>query len=176
MAAPLTPAGVNVQGNIKTIFVPSLDAALPSLADLIATDALEVTNILYADTGRYAKETTKGAAPPRLGSTKQWEQFGRSNETYGDLRYTIDPQGASGSDGKKAWVKFAPGTIGVMFEVPGVATDADLAVGQFGRAIPVKLGARNIEGDTTNEFAEFAVVQSVIVTAPGAGDLVAIVA
>ena len=36
-----------------------------------------------------------------------------------------------------------------------VDTDADLEVGDFGRAIPVKLGDPNIIGDPTDEFAEF---------------------
>ena len=177
MATPLTPAGVKVQGNLKRIFVPSLDTDAPSLATLTDVDALEITNILYADTGWYQKENTTGAAPARVGSTKIWQQFGRSNESFsGDLRYTVDPQAAAASDGKKAWEEFPPGTVGFVFEAPGIDVDADLAVGDFGRGIPVELGERNITGDTTDEFAEFTVVQGIIVTAPGAGDLVAIVA
>lgn len=177
MAAPLTPTGVKVQGNIKTIFVPTLNAAAPSLATLTATDALEVTNIFYADSGRYTKDTSTGTAPRRLGSKKVWEQAGTTNESFsGAMRYVVDPQAAAGSDGKKAYEKLTEGTTGYLFEVPGIDTDTDLAVGQFGRAIPVKFLAQNITGDPSDEFAEFAVEQGAIVTAPGAGALVAIVA
>lgn len=177
MATPLTPAGVKVQGNIKTVFVPSLSLTAPSLAAIIAADALEVTNIFYADSGRYTAESTTGAAPRRVGTTKVWQQFGSTNESFsGSLRYVVDPQAAAASDGKKAWEKFPEGTTGYLFEAPGVDTDADLAVGDFGRVVPVQFGARHIDGDPADEFAEFAVVQGVIVAAPGAGDLVAIVA
>lgn len=177
MATPLTPAGVKVQGNIKSVFVPTLDMAAPSLALLTGAGALEITNILYADTGRYAVDSGTGAAPRRLGTSRTWQQFGTATESFnGALKYTIDPQAAPGSDGKKAYEKFTVGTTGYIFEVPGIDTDVALAVGQFGRAIPVKFGDPNIIGDTTDEFAEFTVEQAVIVTAPGAGDLVAIVA
>jgi hypothetical protein len=177
MATPLTPAGVKVQGNIKSIFVPTLDMAAPSLAVLTGAGALEITNILYADSGRYAVDSATGAAPRRLGTSRTWQQFGTATESFnGSLRYTIDPQGAAGSDGKKAYEKFTVGTTGYIFEVPGIDTDADLAVGDWGRAIPVKFGDPNIIGDPTDEFAEFTVEQAVIVTAPGAGALVQIVA
>jgi hypothetical protein len=42
--------------------------------------------------------------------------------------------------------------------------------------VPTKFLVRYIDGDVTNEFAEFAVVQQVIPVAPGAGELVALVA
>jgi hypothetical protein len=186
MATPITPAGVKVQNNLKRIFVPTLDRAAPSLAALTGTDALEVTNILYADTGWYQSTSNTGEAPRRVGTAKTWQQFGITTESFsGELRYTVDPQGAPSTEGttptpadpgKVAWEKFPEGTTGYLFEAPGIDTDADLAVGDFGIPIPVEFGPRYITGDPTNEFAEFAVVQGIIVTAPGAGDLVAIVA
>ena len=177
MATPLTPAGVKVQGNIKTIFVPTLDMAAPSLAVLTGASALEITNILYADAGRYAVDNNTGAAPRRLGTSRTWQQFGTATESFSSVwRYVIDPQSATGSDGKKAYEKFTKDTTGFILEVPGIDTDADLAIGQFGRVIPVKFGDRNIIGDPTDEFAEFVVEQGIIVTAPGAGALVQIVA
>ena len=177
MVTPITPAGVKVQNNLKRIFVPTLDTAAPSLATLTGVDALEITNILYADTGWYQSETTTGEAPRRVGTAKTWQQFGSTNESFnGALRYTVDPQAAAASDGKKAWEKFPVGTTGYVFELPGKDTDEDVAVDDFGIGIPIELGSRYITGDTTNEFAEFTVVQGIIVTAPGAGDLVAVVA
>lgn len=176
MATPLTPAGVKVQGNIKTIFTPTLDMGAPSLATLTGVDALEITNILYADSGRYTAEQTTGAAPRRVGTTKTWQQFGTTTDSFsGALHYVVDPQAAAASDGKKAYEKFPEGTTGFIFQVPGVDTDADLAVGDFGIPIPVEFGARYIDGDPTDEFNEFGVMQQIIVTAPGAGDLVAVV-
>lgn len=177
MAAPLTPAGVKVQGNLKTIYVPTLSLTAPSLAVLTGVSALEVTNIFYADAGRYQRETNTGAAPRRQGTRKQWQQGGTTNESLsGALRYVVDPQSAAASDGKKAYETFPAGTTGFLFVAPGIDVDADLAVGDFGYGVPVKFLDRFIDGDPTDEFNEFSVVQSAIVTAPGAGELVAIVA
>lgn len=177
MGTPLTPAGVKVQGNLKTIFVPTIDMALPSLATLTGAGALEITNILYADSGRYTVDSATVTAPRRLGTSRTWQQFGTATESFsGPFRYVVDPQGATGSDGKKALEKFPVGTTGYIFEVPGIDTDADLAVGDWGRPIPVKTGDPNIIGDTTDEAAEYVVEQAFIVTAPGAGPLVQIVA
>lgn len=177
MASPLTPAGVKVQGNLHSIYVPTLSLTAPSLADVNDTDAIDLSNIFYADSGRYQAENATGAAPRRLGSKKQWQQFGSLNESFsGVLRYTVDPQGATGSDGKKAFEALPEGTTGVLFIAPGIDIDATLAVGDFGYGVPIKVGKQVITGDPTDEFSEFAVEQAVIVTAPGAGDLVALVA
>lgn len=176
MAEPLTPAGVKVQGNIKAVFVPTLSLTDPDLSDLTGPSAIEMTNIFYADSGRYQAENATGAAPRRLGSRKQWQQFGSLNESFsGVLRYTVDPQGATGSDGKKAYEALPDGTTGVLFFAPGLDTDADLAVDDWGYGVPVEVGPQVITGDPADEFAEFAVEQSVIVVAPGAGALVQIV-
>lgn len=177
MAAPLTPAGVKVQGNLKTIYAPTLDLAAPSLAALTGVGALELTNILYADAGRYQAEDNTGEAPRRMGTAKTWQQFGSTTESFsGVLRYVVDPQAATGSDGKKAYEMLPKGTVGTLFIAPGVDTNADLVVGDFGYGVPVEFGKQVITGDPTDEFAEFAVEQAVIVSAPGAGELVALVA
>jgi hypothetical protein len=177
MAAPLTPAGVKVQGQYKKIYVPTLSLTAPSVAAATAADALEVTNIWYADSGTYQTETNIGTAPRRIGTAKTWQIDGETNESFtGALRYVVNPQAAAGSDGKKAYEKFPAGTTGFVLHMPGVPVDTNLAVGQFGFVVPTKFLVRYIDGDVTNEFAEFAVVQQVIPVAPGAGELVALVA
>jgi hypothetical protein len=177
MAAPLTPAGVKVQGQYKKIYVPTLSLTAPSVAAATAPDALEVTNIWYADSGTYQVDTNIGTAPRRIGTAKAWQIDGETTESFsGSLRYVVAPQAAAGSDGKKAYEKFPAGTTGFVLHMPGVPVDTNLAAGQFGFVVPVKFLARHIDGDVTDEFAEFAVVQGVMVTDPGAGDLVALVA
>lgn len=176
MVAPLTPTGIKTQGNVKWVFNATSSLTAPSVATWTAAGALDVSNIFYADSGRHMKETAKGPAPRRVGTTKVWQQTGTDNESFGDLRYVVDPQGAAASDGKKAWEKFPPGTVGYFLERLGLSVDTDLAIGQWARVIPVKIAARNFDYDTTDEFGEIAVVQSVIVTAPGAGELVQMVA
>ena len=176
MAAPLTPVGVKVQGKRKLVFVPSLSLTAPSVAAATAPDALDVTNIFYSDGFPVNIENTKVTAPRRLGSTKIWEQAGTSNQTLGDLRYTVDPQGATGSDGMKAYAKFPKGTVGYMLMRDGIDVDTDLAVGQKVRVVPIEFLDRDITGDPNDEASEFTVVQGGIIRAPGMTDLVAMVA
>lgn len=176
MVAPLTPVGVKAQGTAKWVFSPTSSLTAPSVAVWVAAAALDCTNIFYADSGRHTKETAKGQAPRRLGSTRIGEQFGNATESFGDLRYVFNPQGAALSDGKKAYEKFPEGTIGYFLERLGMSVDTDIAVGQFVRVMPVTLGARNFDYDPTDEFAEYAIIQSVIVTPPYAGELVAMAA
>jgi hypothetical protein len=175
MAAPITPAGVNVQGKVKTVFSPTGSLTAPSVATFTGTSALDVSNILYADGWSYTREQAKNPAPRRLGTKRVWEIDGSISESLGDLRYTVDPQGAAGSDGKKAYEKFPEGTTGYFLMRKGLDVDTDLAAGQLVEVIPVKLLARHITGDPADEAAEFTVVQGILVSAPGKGDLVAMV-
>ena len=176
MAAPLTPTGVKVQGKIRLAFAPTGSLTAPSLAVITGVTALDVSNIFYEDSWAPSKETNKGNSPRRLGTTQQFEQSGITNHSLGNLRYMVDPQAAAASDGKKAYEKFPEGTVGFFYERLALDVNTDFALGQFVRVIPVQVLAQNIGGDPSDEFAEFSVEQGVIVTSPGIGDLVAIVA
>ena len=176
MAAPLTPTGIKVQGKVKVVFAPTGSLTSPSLAIATGATALDVSNIFYADGWSYTKETSKVTAPRRLGTTRQWEQAGTTSETLGELHYQVDPQAAAATDGKKAWEKLPNGTTGFFYVRKGLDVNTDLAIGQFVEVVPTQLLERYITGDPTDEAAEFTVVQQAIITAPGAGDLVALVA
>ena len=169
------PAGVTAQGSIKVAFAPVMDRLAPSLAQLTAVGALDISCYLYG--WAPTAEANKGAAPRRLCSKRDFEKFGTTTESIGDLQYTIDPQAAAASDGKKAYEMLVDGTAGYLTERLGKdAQDDDFAVGDFVIVRPVLFGPQTITGDPSDEFAEFTVNQPVAVQAPGAGPLVALVA
>lgn len=173
--ATIFPAGVTAQGNISVMFSPVMDRLAPSLAELEAVGSLDLSCFLYG--WAPAAEANKGAAPRRLCSKREFEKFGATTESIGDLSYTVDPQAAAASDGKKAYEALTEGTAGYLTERLGMdAEEGDYTIGDFVVVRPVLFGPQIIIGDPTDEFAEFTVNQPVAVQAPGAGPLVALVA
>lgn len=169
------PAGVTAQGNIKVAFSSAMDRLAPSLAALTGAGALDLSCFLYG--WAPAAEANKGAAPRRLCSKREFEKFGATTESIGDLQYTVDPQAAEGEDGKKAYEMLTEGTAGYLTERLGKdAQEEDFATGDFVIVRPVLFGPQIITGDPTDEFSEFTVNQPVAVQAPGAGPLVALAA
>lgn len=163
----VSPTGVKTQGNVKVQFVITMaNIAAPTNTEVTAGTALDVSCYLLADGFARSVTTNKGNAPRRLCTKKQFEQFGSTTYSIADLHYIMDPQGAAASTGVKAWEKLTPGQAGyfvVRLGIDPVVTD--WAVGQFVEVWPVTLGERMIDGDPTDEFAEFYATQSVITTA-----------
>lgn len=176
MAAPTYPAVPTAQGNVKVLFTPTADREAPSLAGITAVGSLDVSCFLHRGAWAPAAEANKGSAPARLCDTRQFEKFGLTTESIGDLTYAFDPQGAALSDGVLAYEALVEGTEGYFVERLGIDADTDFTVGDFVRVIPVVLGPQVPTGDTSDEFAEFTVTQAVAVQAPGAGPRVALIA
>lgn len=165
MAAPLFPNGVNAQGAVKVIWVETLTTPTsPKLSEVSAGTSLDVSSMLYEGGWGAGVDANKVSARRRLSSTKVYEKFGTTTETLTDLQYLIDPQSASGSDGKKAYEALTEGSTGYFVERLGLDADSDLAVGQFVNVYPVVLGPQTITGDTSDEAAEFQVTQPVGIT------------
>jgi hypothetical protein len=78
----------------------------------------------------------------------------------------VNPQGAAATSGLLAWEKLTPGTSGYFVTRYGLnARETDFTAAQFVDVWPITLGERLIVGDPADEFSEFMVQQSVIVTA-----------
>lgn len=165
MVAPINPNGVGVQGNVKVVWVETLTTpTAPSAAEINAGTSLDVSYYLYEGGWAPGVNSNRVTAKRRLASRKSVERFGTTTETLGDLVYTVDPQSAAGSNGKKAYEAFAEGSTGYFVERPGKDADTDIAAGDFVTVYPVELGAQVITGDTADEAAEFQVTQPVSVT------------
>ena len=165
MAAPIQPNGVNVQGAVKVIWVETLaDPTAPTLTEINAGTSLDVSKMLYEGGWQPGVTANKVSAKRRLADTKVYEKFGTTTETLADLQYQVDPQAASGSDGKKAYEAFVEGSTGYFVERLGIDADTDMAAAQFVNTYPVVMGPQTISGDTADEASEFQVTQPVGIT------------
>jgi hypothetical protein len=125
-----------------------------------------VSKMLFASTARPGQTTNLARAPKRLGDAETYEFVGETNPTWGELRYSFNPQGAALSDGVKAFEKFVPGTVGWMVNRLGIDRDTDLAIGQFISGYPVEFGPQLEVPEGDAEGAEVAIVQTVAQTGP----------
>ena len=167
MAAPVRPSSTKGYLRDKWVFVPVLTTPdAPKLTELSAASALDVTKMFFASSARPTQSTNLARAPKRIGDGETFEFVGESQQSYGEIRYSFNPQGAALSDGKLAFEKFPAGTTGYMVNRLGIDRDTDLAVGQFVTVYPVEFGPQTetMEGDA--EGAEVAIVQTVAITGP----------
>lgn len=167
MAAPIRPSSVKTYGRDKWVFVPTLTSqTAPSLAEINAASALDVSKMLFHDTAKPSQSTNLVRRERRLGDTTTFEQVGTTDYSLGELKYQFAPQAAALSDGKKAFEKFPEGTTGFMVRRMGIAVDTDMAVGQFVDTYPVEVGPQMPTETGDGDTAESAFVQSVAVTGP----------
>lgn len=162
----IVPTGVKVQGNVKLAAVMAIaDRAAPKLTEVNAASSLDLSGALAADGWSPSVNQPKGNPPRRLFTRKQFEQFGATTFSLGNLRYVVDPQAAAGSPGLKAWETLVPALTLFFIARLGVDAKVDFAIGQFVDVWPATLGDRLTIGDPTDEFAEFMVDQPLIVPA-----------
>lgn len=164
----INPTGVTAQGNVKLIYVATIaDTEEPAMTELSAGTSLDVSCYLFEGGWQPAQEANKVTAPRRLCSRVVYEKFGTTTQSLGDIRYSVSPQAAAASDGKKALEKFVPGATGYLVERLGLdAVTVDFAVGQFVNLYPVVFGPQLITGDTSDEAAEFEVQQPIAQSGP----------
>jgi hypothetical protein len=177
---PVTPvAGITAMANRKLIFVITLVTAglVPKMTEISAGSSLDISDYLYADGWAPQLSTNKVTSPRRVGSGRVFEKNGLATESLGDLHYMYQPQAAAASAGKKAFEVLTSGATGYIIERLGLdAYSVDFAIGQFVNVIPVQLGVQLPSGDSTDEAAEFGIMQSVSVTSPGRVNNVAVIA
>lgn len=175
MAEPLRPAPASLYGKENWIFVPSGGIAsasyVPTAAEVNAAGSLDVTRIVFADTGRPSQSTNRVTQERRLGDTVLAEFIGSTTYSGGDMHYQWDPQAAAGSNGKKAVEKFTfGGTSGFLVERLGVARATTPATGQFVNVYPVQVGPSFPSRAGDAETAEAGLVATFAVTdAPALG-------
>lgn len=160
----IMPEGVPTLGNTAVKWVASIaDAESPALTEVNATapGSLDISLYLLAENWEPGQDTGRGTPPRRLGQRKQYERFNTTTQNLADLRYVVNPQGAAGSDGKKAYETLTEGLNGYFVERLGLdAKTSAWAAGQFVNVIPVTLGPRLIVGDT-DENGDYTVMQPV---------------
>lgn len=166
MAAPTRPASTRSYLRDTWVFIPtgSYDPSAPSTALLVGATALNVTNMFFASSARPSQSTNLVRGPKRLGDAEVPEFVGETNPSFGEVRYSFNPQGAALSDGVKAFEKFPAGTTGYLVNRLGIDRNTDLAVGQFVTSYPVEFGPQQETTEGDGEAGEVAIVQSVAQT------------
>lgn len=165
MAAPIRPAAVSAFGTEKWVFVPTLTApSAPSLAELNAATALDVTKMFFASSAQPEGSTEMARNERRLGDVESFEFPGETQWTLGEVQYQFAPQAAALSDGKKAFEKLPQGTTGWLVRRLGINRDTDLAVGQFVSSFPVAFGVQVETKIGEGASAEVAIKQGVGIT------------
>lgn len=165
MTAVLT-TGVKAQGNIKLNWVTTIAAPTTAVTVAEINAGVDISCYMMADGWAPSIDSNRGNTPARLCTTIQFEQFGNTTYSIGDIKYSWQPQAAALSSGLAAWEALVPGTSGYFVERQGTAaTTVAWATTQYVTIWPSILGQRLSAGDTTDEFAEFVVTQGVAVTA-----------
>lgn len=168
MAAPVRPPSARLHVREKWIFVPTLaDPAAPiATTEVNAASALDVSKILFASSARPDASTNLVNAPARVGDAAQGQFVGMSQWTLGEIHYAFGPQAAAGSDSKKAFEKFLPGTAGYLVNAMDFPVDDDLAAGDFVNVFAVEFGPRVPVPEGDGEGSEAAIKQTVAITDP----------
>lgn len=169
MAAPIRPAGAKVYGREKWAFVPAIaDPSAPSATELSATGAIDMSCFFYSDTTKPSVSQDGVTAPARVCDTQQFQSLGTAQWAGGNAMYAVDPQGASGDDGKKAYEALPEGTEGFLAKRVGIAYDTDFTTGDFVSIYPVGFGVPLDVTEGDGESAEVAIQQAYVITGPPA--------
>lgn len=146
MVAPLRPAPAKLFGRKNYVYIPTIASATlaPTVAEITAASTLDITRIAFAGGEPTINATTNRIRMDRrIGDTQDYEQIGTTSWEGGDIVMAWQPQGAAGSDGKKAWEKFLESTTGFVAKREDVGRDADFAAGQFlSWVAPIEFGPR----------------------------------
>lgn len=168
MTTPINPAAVSLFGKDNWYFVTTVASAsfIPTAAEVNAASSLDVTDMLFADTGQPTQATNRVTQERRYGTTTQAEFVGASTFTGGELHYQHSPQAVAGSDGKKAFEKLGgtSGTTGYLVQRQGIAKATTPATGQFVNCYPVQVGPSFPAPAGSGEAAEAGMVATFAVT------------
>jgi len=165
MTEPLRPSATKTHGRENWLFIPALaDKAAPTVAEITAAGGLDITRIVFADSGQPSQSTNRVNAQRRLGDTTTSEFIGDTSYTGGDITYALDPQAAAGAEGKKLWELIPEGTTGYLVRRLGIARDVTPAAGQFVDVFPVEFGPSMPTKVGDAESAEAAAMATFAVT------------
>lgn len=141
MVEPIRPAPTKVYGRDNWVLIPSVaDINAITALEWAAASSLDITRIIFANSGKPTQSTNRVQAERRYGDTRQGEFVGTSTITGGDMLYAFGDQEAALSDGKKLYEKIPEGTTAVLANRRGVPRATDAAAGQFYNAYGVEFG------------------------------------
>lgn len=155
MAAPTKPQKVTANGKDSWWFVPAIASpAAPTAVEINAVGGINISCYLLAEQEGVTSNAEKVRLARLLCETTTTEGLGEQTWSLADLQAVFDPQGASGSDGKKAWEQLKDGATGFLVRRQGVValTDGSATTGQFVDVFPVTTG-KGTPGKSANDAA-----------------------
>ena len=165
MASPVKPALVRAQAAESWIWVPAIaDINSPSIVELNAATGFNLSCSVFGEQEGVTATTEKVTLPRRLCEDKTFEVNGATSYSAPDFTISFDPQGAALSDGKKAWEAMDDNANGFMVQRQGVASTADLTVGEFFNVFPAQLGTKMPGKTSTGADGVFAFTVGVSIT------------
>lgn len=162
------PVAVKQQGNISVVFVQTLATpTAPKVAtEINAATSVNVSCYLYSG-GQITSTQNRGAAPRRLCTVEELQQFGTRSTEISDIQYVHSPQAPPTDASNAARTALVDGSTWYMIIREGLsAQTAAFAATQRGRVTQVRLGTQNFGVTGDGEFDEFSVTQSVIALSP----------
>lgn len=158
------PEFVTAEGNVKVAFVPAIaNLAAPTVAELTATGAVDITCYLPETWGGITADQAKGEQR-RMCSKESFETLGRIKRAVADLTYTYLPQSPDTDAANKVKKALATGVNGFLVTRYGPdATDA-FAVGDVVDVLPIEAGAQNKNTGGSDEFAPLTITQGISAT------------
>lgn len=165
------PTGTTARGKVSWLFVPTIaDISTPTLDELTATGAVDVSCALYEGSGTVSTEANKVQKPRRICDEEQYEQFGDTTRTMTDISYAFNPQGDAADPDNVALAALVQGVTGFLVSRMGLrAKSSEFAVDQWVTCYPVELGPQTENADTSDETAEIQITQPVAITGPNSG-------
>lgn len=170
--AVVTPDGVQAEGNVKVVFIPTLvSTTTPSAAALNGVTAVDLSGYIKGGTFSPTAEQSTGD-DRRLASRESYQVLGRVTRGFDDVQYVYDPQNTTPTE-NKAYTTLTEGVTGYIVARWGIAATTDFATGQKVDVIPVEMGAQRKVGPAENdEFARLVIQQKWGVTGPASVDAV----
>lgn len=165
MAAPIKPALKQSLGKEAWGFVPAIAAiATPTVGELTATGGFNLSCSVFSDQAGITSSTNKVSLPRLLCEMTAYQVNGETTYEMADLMISMQPQAASGSDGKKAWETLTDGIAGFLWHRQDVLASTDVTAGQFVDIIPVQLGVKTPTTSGNDDSAVYAFTQPAAVT------------
>lgn len=169
MPLPVFPAGVKSLGLQSVGFAPTIASGTlaPTVAEITKTVSCDIVGAFG-----FGGDQSKGNPAPRLCSTIQYERLGRFQPSMENLRYVVNPQTPTDVN-YQAYLTFKDQVSGFLVMRSGLdAQTVDWTAGQFVDVAPVTFGFQVKEPvNPEDEFGEFTVMQTVVITGPIKQDL-----
>jgi hypothetical protein len=163
MTAPVRPNDEKAFGREAWVFVPTIaSTAAPTAAELTGASTLNISLMIFEESGRPERSVSRPTKPVRVGDTIVFEQIGLESFTGGTMIFQFDSQSAAASTGKKAIEKFVAGLTGYLVRRVGdlvtgdfIATDfVDMFPCEFSAPFPTTIGdGESKVGAFASEFA-----------------------